>query len=47
MTEGRFCTLLNVSCAAAFNSVVLSGRNAGRHDIGQPRTDRQRSLEVV
>jgi len=44
VTEGRFCTLLSVLCAAAFNSVMLPGRNAGRRDIGQPRTDRQRRL---
>jgi hypothetical protein len=30
--------------AAAFNSVMLRGRNAGRRDIGQPRTDRHRRL---
>jgi hypothetical protein len=44
MTEGRFCTLLSVLRAAAFNSVMMPVRNAGRRDIGQPRTDRQRRL---
>lgn len=46
MTEGRFCTLLSVLRAAAFNSVMLPGRNAGRRDIGQPRTDRQRDSQA-
>ncbi|WP_165098334.1 MULTISPECIES: hypothetical protein [unclassified Caballeronia] len=46
MTEGRFCTLLSVLRTAAFNSEMLPGRNAGRRDIGQPRTGRQRDSQA-